>query len=268
MFSTRELQGRRTAPALPTIAFDRSEVAWDGYHAFLTGLIERHAARDLCDLGGGANPVLDPGWITARGLGYTLLDISAEELAKTPACYHKVQADVCAAAPPLSARFDLVFSRMLLEHVVDAERFHRNVLAMLKPGGLAFHFFPTLFAAPFVVNRLLFGGWTDWLLRALAPRDPLRAGKFPAYYQGCRGPSSRQIARLERLGYQVVEYRGFFGHRYYDRLPGVGRLERLARAMLLRHPWSLMTSYAYLVLQKPATPNHVESSSAAGAAAA
>ena len=44
---------------------------------------------------------------------------------------------------------------MLAEHVPDGYRFHSNLFELLKPGGVAFHFMPTLYSPPFVINRLL-----------------------------------------------------------------------------------------------------------------
>lgn len=53
----------------------------------------------------------------------------------------------------LPQSFDVVESQNVAEHVRDPEAMHHNIHAMLKPGGVAIHFFPTLFAVPFIVNR-------------------------------------------------------------------------------------------------------------------
>ncbi len=252
----RDAAGRPRRAAIrkdggPRIAYAPARTAWDNYHRELVELIERHDVRSVCEVGGGANPALAPDEVARRQLDYTLLDVDERELAKAPEGYQKLRADVCMLPRELAGRFDLVVSRMVLEHLDDAERVHRSVLGVLRPGGLAFHFFPTLYALPFVANRLMSEHWSARLLTALAPRDPQRAGKFPAHYRWCRGPSRPQIERFERVGFEVVAYRGFFGHDYYARIPLVRHVERLANRLLVRHPLPCLTSYAQVLLRKP-----------------
>ena len=240
---------RENTPA--PISYDLWRSRWNAFPHDLEQLIDEHAIRSICELGGGANPVLTPERLAQRRLDYLLVDIDPRELAKAPAGYATLEADVCSPPRALAGRFDLVVSRMLLEHVSDGERFHRGVLEMLRPGGLAFHFFPTLYALPFVANWLMSERWSARLLAAIAPRDPVRAGKFPAHYSWCRGPSRRQIGRLERLGFEVLAYRGLFGHGYYAHVPLVRGLERLVGRLLVRHPLPCLTSYAQVLLRKP-----------------
>jgi hypothetical protein len=60
------------------------------------------------------------------------------------------------------------------------------------------------------------------------------------------------IARFESLGYEVIEYTGYFGHEYYmKRLPWLHRIEELKSLFLVRHPVPQFCSYATLVLRKP-----------------
>jgi len=235
---------------LPSVSFGHSSVAWSEHLSYLRRLLEQHQVSGLCELGAGANPALELHETNSRGLEYTLLDISAAELAKAPAGFRKVQADLCDRKLKLDEQFDFVFSRMLLEHVTDARQFHANVWRMLRPGGVAFHFFPTLYSPVFLANRLIRPAWSERLLRALAPRDPQREKKFAAYYQWCQGPSPRQILRYGELGYDVLAYQGFFGHGYYARIPLIGRLHRVVSEWLVAHPLPALTSYAYLVLKR------------------
>jgi SAM-dependent methyltransferase len=249
------LEPAGATPAMPLtqpVAYGSAAAAWSDYPRGLSDLLDRFRPRRVCELGGGANPAMSLEEIAARGLEYTLLDISAEELAKAPTGYATLQADICEPRLDIASRFDFVFSRMLLEHVPDGRQFHRNVLEMLEPGGVAFHFFPTLYCPPFLANRLLKPAWTARLLNAFAPRDPVRAKKFVAYYSWCLGPTAGQIRRLERLGYAVLDYRGFFGHNFYARVPAVRRLHGALANFLVRHPSPLLTSYAYLLLRNGA----------------
>ena len=144
-------------------------------------------------------------------------------------------------------------SIMLAEHIRRPWDFHRNVLRLLRPGGTAFHFYPTLYSLPFVVNRLLPEDLSRRLLGALKPgRDSSgNYGKFHAYYRWCRGPTPRQLKNLERVGFRVEEYHGFFGHSYYRRIGRLQALEDGLASVLLKHsnPW--LTSYAYVILGNP-----------------
>ncbi len=84
------------------IRYQHWEAAWLGFDAYLEDLILRTGAQRLCELGGGANPALFPAFIKKHGLDYTVLDISATELAKADAGYHTIIADIAAEdfAPP------------------------------------------------------------------------------------------------------------------------------------------------------------------------
>ena len=226
-----------------------------GFEQFLRDYLVRDRPTRVADLGGGANPLLDPACIHRFQLDYTVLDISQAELDKAPAGYRTVQADL--AAPGFRWErpgFDLVFSRMLAEHVPDGARFHGNVWQLLAPGGLALHCFPTLYSLPFVFNRVISDRMSDWLLDRIQPRNRYQHAKFPAYYSWCRGPSPAQLRRFAALGYEVVEYRGLFGHSYFEAVPWLDRLQRRAAARRLQHPQPHRTSYAFIALRKPLPP--------------
>lgn len=198
-----------------------------------------------------------------HGLEYTILDISPGELAKAPSVYRTIHADIGEKDLRIDERFDFIFSRMLAEHVKDGEAFHRNVAGLLTPGGVAFHFFPTLYAPPFIINRL----FPEYAARALL--NLIQSGreargkhrKFPAYYSWCRGPTATQISRFQSVGLEVEEYIGFFGHSgYYKKLPLAERLHRLLADWLVRHPVSGLTSFAFVVLvRKPSAEDQLVS---------
>jgi SAM-dependent methyltransferase len=207
----------------------------------------------VCELGGGANPIIPLELIAEHGLEHEVADISAEELAKAPEGYRTVLAD--ATSPDFRARgpFDLIVTAFLAEHVPDPDAFHAVVRAALRPGGLAFHVFPTLYEPTFFANLLLPERVTEPLLmRIQRGREPEGAhAKFRAYYRWCRGPTRLQIRRFERAGFEVVEYVGYFGHGYFDRLPFLDRIEQALSRTLARHPIPALTSYATVVLRRP-----------------
>lgn len=233
------------------IKYANWERAWYDYDAKARALAQTPGVVRVCELGGGANPLLPLSFIRQHGLDYSVVDVSAQELAKAPPEYNKVQADVTSADFSLRS-YDLVLSQALAEHVREPKKFHANVLAMLKPGGRALHLFPTLYGTPFVLNLLFPERLTERLLLYLQPfREPEGAhGKFPAYYRWCRGPTRRQIRRLEQVGFEVEAYLGYFGHGYYDRVPPLVPVEQRVTSLLLRSPVPALTTYAVVALRR------------------
>jgi SAM-dependent methyltransferase len=235
-----------------TILYASSVEGWQGYKSLLENLIDHYELKKLCDLGGGVNPMLTTDFISSKNLDYTILDISENELGKAPDQYKKLAQDIMANDLSITEKFDLVFTKMLAEHVKDGELLHRNVYSLLNPGGFAVHFFPTLYAVPFLVNRLLPETFTSALLDFFAPRDKDQHAKFLAYYSWCRGPTVKMAERFSGIGYEIVEYRGFFGHEgYYKKLPWLQKLHKFLSSYFLRHPNPHFTSYAWVILKKP-----------------
>lgn len=229
---------------------------WGGSPGFLTALAEREGSASVLEIGSGANPTLSPAQVHELGLRYTTNDRSAVELAKADPVYDTLLLDMALATPDGLPReaYDLIFSRMVNEHVADGERYYRNIFTALRPGGVTAHCFSTLYALPFVVNRLVPEALAGRLLDIFNPReDPYMHDKFPARYSWSRGPTRRAIGRLTGLGYEVAEYHGYFGHPYYDRpaLRPVRAVEEAKTAWLRRHPMPMLTSYAVVVLRKP-----------------
>jgi len=218
-------------------------------------LVEDQTIRSICEFGGGANPVLPLADVRRLGLRYVVVDASAGELAKAPSGYETSVRDLTSRSDDSDGeRFDLVVSRFLAEHVEDPAAFHANVFRALRPGGFAAHFFPTLPALPFLVNRLLMGRRSRRIVELLQPgiRDADGSiGKFPAYYRWCEGPTRRQYRRFASVGFEVFDFVVLIGHRYYERFPAGQRLADAIsrRAIALRRP--ALSTYALVVLRRP-----------------
>jgi SAM-dependent methyltransferase len=235
------------------INYGLTEDAWAGFLDKVRELIITRGCRTVCEIGGGANPALPLDFVQQHRLDYVIIDVSATELAKAPAGYRTRVQDVTGPIEGEQGTYDLVFSKMLAEHVKDGEVFHRNMHALLKPGGVAFHFFPTLYAPPYVLNLLLPERLTYRLLTLIQTgrENHGNKGKFPAHYRWCRGPTKRQLARLEAVGFHILNYTGFYGHAgYYKKMPMVERAHLALSRWLLRHPTPWLTSFAYAVLEK------------------
>jgi SAM-dependent methyltransferase len=242
-----------TSPAgtEPRVRFVPFMDLWDGFEDRVVELVDASGATSIGELGGGANPTVVVTDRVSRPVELTVLDISEEELAKAPPGVRTIHTDLCAGQPPVRECFDLVFSRMLCEHVPSGLRFHRNCRAALRPGGYAVHFFPTVTALPFVVNRALPETLGQRVVEAIlsSRRREGRHSKFPAYYRWCWGPTSKQLARYRSVGFDVVSYDAGVGHSYYEKVPVLRALERAKSRFLLHHPSPWLTAYALVVLR-------------------
>jgi SAM-dependent methyltransferase len=223
------------------------------YDDLLVELARRNGVKVVAELGGGANPIVANADAWGFVPGRVVFDISAEELSKAEGNVEKRVVDLCQPVSGGRASYDMVFSKMLCEHLPDAHAFHQNCFNLLRSGGLAVHLFPTLFAAPFVVNRLLPENLTRSIVRRVQPGrlDDPKLGKFPAHYRWCTGPIHRTLRRYQSIGFEVEEWNGGFGHTYYNRIPLLDAAERAKSNFLIRHPVASLTSFAMVVLRKP-----------------
>jgi SAM-dependent methyltransferase len=202
---------------------------WRDYDGLLDWLTALPDVTRVCEVGAGANPVLTTSEIGRRGLQHTILDVSPTELAKALGGYQSVCADISSATFSGDGSWDLVTSSFLAEHIADARMFHRNVLSMLRPGGYALHLFPTLTALPFLMNRIAPEAVSERALRRVQGFREANGptGKFPARYEWCRGPTRRQLRRIARTGFEVVDYGAYYGHGYYLRRPRLHAVEQV-----------------------------------------
>lgn len=233
--------------------YRQSNNEWVKYSSFIQDLVETFSPKTVCDVGGGANPVLPLEFIAEHRIEYTLLDISAEELAKAPSVYKKIVQDIEAESFPWKKEADFVFTKMMAEHIRNGRRFHKNVFELLKPGGIAVHYFPTLYALPFLVNKIIPEKFSSGLLNLFAPRERFRLGKFPAYYDWCYGPTPRMLSMLIDIGFEIIVYQALMGHTYFDRIPLIKEIHKAYSGFLAKHPSPYLTSFAQVILRKPVT---------------
>lgn len=244
--------GRDTAPP-PSVSFAPFMELWDSFEQRLAAVVRASDAVTVGELGGGANPTLSLGERVGRILDLTVLDISAAELERLPPTVETLCVDLCADEPPVRDRFDLVFSRMLCEHVRSGFTFHRNCHAALRPGGRAVHFFPAVTALPFALNRVVPVDLSERILESFFPARKAGGnhGKFPAHYSWCWGPTGPQLERYRSVGFQVESCDVGIGHGYYGRVPGLRRLERAKSNLVLRRPSPWLAAYVLVVLRRP-----------------
>lgn len=238
-----------------TISYDYTPAAWEKYSAFLEHLASQPHVRKICEIGGGSNPALSLEFIQKHQLEYTILDISPAELSKAPNGYIKLVGDITNPGPSLlGQQYDLIFSKMLAEHVEKGEAFHHHVYQLLNVGGKAFHFFPTLYSLPFLINFVLPESLSTKVLAFFfhGRSKQGKHGKFPAYYSMCRGPTKSQFKKFKTLGFHIEKYIGYFGHGYFDKIPILKQISRFTTKLLIKYPQPWLTSYAYVLLTKNA----------------
>jgi len=235
------------------IPFEHSSgFAWQNYKDEVAQLIAAKASPDIIEIGAGRSPLFSQLDLPANVHSYTISDISRRELELAPGPWNRACFDVCGDVRCHHGKFDVAFTRMLAEHVTDGYRFHANVFSLLKSGGVAFHFLPTLYSPPFVINKLLPEALSGWLLRALfAERNDDAIPKFPARYSMCRGKSSRQMRRLRSIGYANVDVKTFYGHDYFSKIPLIRELDRGLTRLAYTKGLAQLGAYAYLTLAKP-----------------
>lgn len=226
-------------------------IGWSKTEAYIQELIINKKIKSILEIGAGANPTINPKFIKENNLSYTISDVDEGELNKADKIYSKLVVDLSKPDFNASAKFDLVFSRMVGEHITDAKTFHQNVFNILNSGGISFHCFSTLYAFPFVVNKILPDRLSDLILEKIDPRDKHQHGKFKAHYDWSFGPTRKMIRRFENIGYEIIEYVGYFGHNYYKKFPLLNKIEEVKSKILLKFPLPLLTSYSHFILMKP-----------------
>lgn len=246
-------------PGIPGLAnFIREHVAdrwysWamSNYKQTIMALATAFDCRDLLEIGGGRSPLLSQSQVADAGFHYTVNDISEAELRRCPDWADKACFDVAGDATP-PAQFDLVFSRMVQEHIGSAEKCYRNIFRLLRPGGIALNFHPTLYAAPFVINYLMPSQLSAAVLAVLGSRltdAEEQYPKFPARYHWCRA-SARVADKLQRIGFSEIFIVPFYGHGYFHRLPVIRGVDDVLAKFAMARDARLLSSYAYTIVRK------------------
>ena len=241
------------ANAFASLGVENSdEWGWDNYTKVIRHLAKTLGARRMLEIGAGRSPLFSLDELRSLNAELTVNDISADELALLPAGYRQACFDIAGEiAETQKGTIDLAFSRMVFEHVEDAHKAWRNVHAMLAPGGVALAFVPTLFAMPFVINRVLPDNLGERIAHALdRKRTQEEQPVFPARYNWCFTLDAPMRRRLGEIGFAEVLIVPFYGHRYYRRFPLIRDIHRGFTALARRLDLRLSSTYAYIVVRK------------------
>jgi SAM-dependent methyltransferase len=237
----------------PHIEFRPFRDLWTGFDDLVTNVVDLTRPAEIAEFGGGANPSLELLAAATHEAPFTVVDISESERSKAPPGVVYRCADLASDDANISQEFDLVFSRMLCEHVASGENFHRNTFAALKPGGVAIHFAPAITSAPFLLNRAIPEALGRKLVVTMWPKRATEGnhGKFPAVYSWCHGPTPRHLDRLKDIGFEPLAFFAGVGHAYYDKVPPLLWLEKRKMAFLLSRPTPYLTSYVISIHRIP-----------------
>jgi SAM-dependent methyltransferase len=249
------------AEPLRRLGYDSSELwAWENYVASVIGYAAacRKSGRHwdgvvrVLEIGGGRGPLLSREEAAAAGIALTVNDIDARELSLAPPHLEKACFDIAGEVDPIWAgRFDLVISRMVMEHVRDAPRAWANMRALLAPGGVALAFHPTLYATPFLMNWLAPEALTAPVLRRFFPtRHDGDYPKFPARYEMCVANADRIGPILSRCGFSQSLIAPFWGHRYFRNIPGLREADSALHALAEARDWRWVASYSYTLARR------------------
>jgi len=232
-------------------ASNSGRAAFQTYLPRLCELISGFRAPDILELGGGRDPSFKLSELPGNVASYTVNDIDPAELALAGPEYRRATFDVIGNVEEFAGKYEVIFSRTLAEHVKDGRAMHANVLKLLRPGGVAFHMMPTLYAPPFVLNLLLPERLSRRVVHAFFPHRRDDRPKFPAYYSWCFGNREKMERMLSELGYEQVSMTNFYGHNYFKAVPLVGRLDRAFSRLAAKRDWTSFSSFGHICARKP-----------------
>jgi SAM-dependent methyltransferase len=234
-----------------------AEASWACFRETVTTLVRATQANSVLELGGGRFPFFSSDEAHALGVDFTINDISQDELNLAPNGFKTACFDVASPLPSQIQvdEYDVIFSRMVLEHVRDGRMAWANMLRLLRPNGIAFAFVPTLFSPPFVINRLIPDTIGSRILRMIDPhRTPGEVPKFPAYYKLCRGRESYVTNELLKIGFLDARVLPFFGTPYFPAVPLLDRLFASFDSVVKKYEIQTFSSYAYIFARKSPLP--------------
>lgn len=199
----------------------------------------------VLEIGGGAHPSIK----NRKGVEYFIVDPDPTELEKAPIDIKKINLKV--QDLKVENKFDLILSKMVLEHIQEPDSFHKNILELLEHDGIVVHFFACRHSIPAMINRFFPEFVGDLILRMIGNRHLEESPKYKAFYKNTKGHIRSQIEYFENLGYKIQEYHSFVGHKYLQKIPILAFVERRYNGLLTKLKAKNLTTVALIVLSKP-----------------
>ncbi len=202
----------------------------------------------VLDVGGGRFPAIALETKRLLDLHVVGLDISGAALARAPrgAYDSVVVGDVASVSIP--GKYDLVFSRTLLEHVADPPAAIANLTGVLAPGSVMAHVVPCRNAPFAILNRALGNSLARRVLFAIFPEKKSNSG-FPAYYRGCTPGTLARLCREN--GLQVVQVNTYYNSDYTSFFAPLYTIEMLRQVVTCRLGLKEMCEVYCIVARAP-----------------
>ena len=217
-------------------------IAYDSYYEAINQALEKNMT--ILEIGGGAHPSIQ----NREGLNYHIVDPDVVELEKAPSNITKMIGSVQELMTKQT--YDLIISKMVLEHVESPDDFHRSVLGLLAPNGKAIHFFACKNSLPAIVNRFLSEKMGNRILRLLSNRPLDESPKYEAYYKRTKGHTMDQIRYFKMIGYNIEGYYSYVGHKYFKRVPLLNLVEKGYTGLLNKLNLKSLATVSLVVLKK------------------
>jgi hypothetical protein len=221
--------------------------SWSQFDLFLLEIIISSRVKTIIEIGGGANPALSKDLVVRYNLEYTVQDLSKEELCKAEGDYF---IKLSAPLNSIQSKYDLIISKMVLEHIEDPDTFHQGIKNLMQPNAIVIHFFATLYNVASIANLIFPDRLTAILQKKITPRELHQHDKFPAYYRRCKGPTIAQIKFFQSSGYDVEKYIGYSGHNYFWKYKWIYKLEKSFSKLLVKSGSPHFCSNAIVLLRK------------------
>jgi SAM-dependent methyltransferase len=222
-----------------TLSFNK---AYDSYYAEIMSIIKPN--MQVLEIGGGAHPSIED----RSQITYTIVDPDSKELDKSPDDVIKL--NLLLEEMKSEKQYDLIVTKMVLEHVEQPDLFHTKIFEILKPNGKAIHFFACRHSIPTFVNRLLPEVISDGLLRVLQNRNTAEHPKYPAFYKKTKGHTNSQVTYFQNKGFQVLKYNSFVGHKYFKSIPILKHFEAVYTRLLVGLKLKSLATVALIILKK------------------
>lgn len=222
--------------------------AFDSYKPIIRQMAR---GRSVLEIGAGRYPLFSRDELETENITYSANDVDQGELDAMVYDVDRHVFDVCKEVPTQCVgKFDVIFSKMVQEHLRDTLSFYRNISMMLKPGGIALNFHPVLYAFPFIINKHMPETLSSRLLQFFRKhRNKHQSPKFPAFYDCCViSETVRQ--KIRATGFSDVQQFAFYGHPYYDSLPIVRSVHRRFTDYTIRKDLSVLATFSYTVCTK------------------
>jgi len=198
----------------------------------------------ILEVGGGAHPSV----INRKGVQYSVIDPDQSELEKSPSDIIKINSKI--EEMSTEQTFDIIVSKMVLEHIQEPNEFHTAIFNHLKPNGIAIHFFACKYSLPSIFNRIFPERLGSQILKLLKNRTLEESPKYKAYYARTMGFSNSQREYFKSFGFEILKYNSYIGHKYFQNIPVLKQLESVYGFFLKKLNLKVFSTVALVTLKK------------------